>query len=41
MNNNDNNLNETKLIPVITYSNAYLDKPKIYEDNKKKQGIYR
>lgn len=39
--NKNNNLNETKLIPVVTYSNAYLDKSIIYEDNKNKSGIYR
>lgn len=34
-------MNNTIITPKVTYSNAYLDKPKIYVDNEKKSGIYR
>lgn len=33
--------NNTKIIPVFTYSNIDIDKSKIYKDNKGKSGIYR
>ena len=39
--NNNNTLSQIKLKPVVTYTNAYLDKFKIYEENIKKAGIYR
>jgi len=41
MNNNINNDFKTNIIPVVTYSNAHLDKLKVYGDNEKKSGIYR
>lgn len=35
-------MNNNKIVtPVITYSNLALDKYRIYEENKKKAGIYR
>jgi hypothetical protein len=35
-------MNTNKIVtPVITYSNLALDKYRIYEENKKKAGIYR
>lgn len=37
MNNNNNKI----VTPVITYSNANKDKDVIYQENKKKSGIYR
>ena len=33
--------NDTKIIPVVTYSNIDIDKSKVYKDNKGKSGIYR
>lgn len=33
--------NDTKIIPVVTYSNAYLDKSNILKENKNKSCIYR
>jgi len=33
--------NDTKIIPVVTYSNAYLDKSNILKENKRKSCIYR
>jgi hypothetical protein len=33
--------NNTKIIPVVTYSNAYIDKSNILKENKRKSGIYR
>jgi hypothetical protein len=37
----NNNLNKIKLIPVVTYNNACLNKFIIYEENNKKSGVYR
>jgi len=37
MKNNDN----LKIIPVVIYANASRDKFKIYEENRRKCGIYR
>jgi excinuclease UvrABC nuclease subunit len=33
--------NDTKIIPVVTYSNAYIDKSNILKENRGKSGIYR
>ena len=33
--------NDTKIIPVITYSNAYVDKSSILKENRGKSGVYR
>jgi hypothetical protein len=38
---NNLNYNNARLIPVLTYTNADIDKSKIYEENKGKCGIYR
>ena len=38
MNNKENN--NINIIPVVSYSNAYMDKS-IYEQNKNKSGVYR
>ena len=40
-NNKNNNLNKTKLIPVVTYTNAEEYKSLILKENKSKSGIYR
>jgi group I intron endonuclease len=34
-------INNTKIIPVVTYSNIDIDKSKINKDNKGKSGVYR
>ncbi len=31
--------NNTKIIPVVTYSNIDIDKSKVYKDNKGKLGV--
>jgi hypothetical protein len=38
MQNNNNNI---KIIPVVSYSNADKDKLILYKENKNKSGIYR
>ena len=45
-NNNNNNIKDNNfinrgVIPIITYVNAGIDKFRIYEENRKKSGIYR
>lgn len=37
----NNNLNKIKLIPVVIYSNTYINKSIILLENKNKSGIYR
>ena len=37
----NNNLNKIKLIPVVIYNNAYINKSIILLENKNKSGIYR
>jgi group I intron endonuclease len=39
--NNNNNNNNLKIIPLITYNNADINKSLIYEANRSKSGIYR
>jgi len=34
-------MQNNKIIPLVTYSNAEKDKLKIYKENEKKSGIYR
>lgn len=36
-----NNLNKIKLIPIVRYNNASLNKFIIYEENNNKSGVYR
>jgi group I intron endonuclease len=38
---NNANSNNVELIPSITYTNADIDKSRIYEENRGKSGIYR
>ena len=35
------NKNNIKIIPVVSYFNAGIDKPIVYKENKNKSGIYR
>ena len=35
-----NNLNKVKIVPIVTYANADIDKSKVYEENRRKSGIY-
>lgn len=37
----DNYNNNVRLIPLLTYTNADLDRLIIYKENKNKAGIYR
>lgn len=39
--NDNNNKSNKNIIPVVIYSNAYINKSKVYEDNKGKSGVYR
>jgi hypothetical protein len=41
MKENNNNDENVKIIPVVTYTSASINKLNIYKENNNKSGIYR